>query len=49
MPVKIFFCYAHEDETLLKKLKSHLKPLQRDGLLMYGMTGILMQEQNGNG
>ena len=25
MPVKIFFCYAHEDETLLKKLKTHLK------------------------
>src|SRR5216684_9201297 len=33
MPVKIFFCYAHEDETLLKKLKTHLKPLQRDGLI----------------
>ena len=33
MPIKIFFCYAHEDETLLKKLKTHLKPLQRDGLI----------------
>jgi hypothetical protein len=32
MPIKIFFCYAHE-ETLLKKLKTHLKPLQRDGLI----------------
>lgn len=33
MPVKIFFCYAHEDEALLHKLKSHLRPLQRQGLI----------------
>ncbi len=33
MAVKIFFCYAHEDEALLNKLKSHLKPLQREGLI----------------
>jgi hypothetical protein len=33
MAIKIFFCYAHEDEALLKKLKTHLKPLQRDGLI----------------
>src|SRR5256714_6146191 len=33
MPVKIFFCYAHEDEELLNKLKSHLRPLQRQGLI----------------
>jgi hypothetical protein len=33
MPVKIFFCYAHEDEALLNKLKTHLKPLQRKGLI----------------
>jgi TIR domain len=33
MPVKIFFCYAHEDEALLNKLKSHLRPLQREGLV----------------
>jgi hypothetical protein len=33
MPVKIFFCYAHEDEELLNKLKAHLKPLQRQGLI----------------
>jgi tetratricopeptide (TPR) repeat protein len=33
MPVKIFFCYAHEDEQLLKKLKSHLIPLQRQDLI----------------
>src|SRR5437870_3543865 len=31
MPVKIFFCYAHEDEQLLNKLKSQLIPLQRQG------------------
>ncbi len=31
MPVIIFFCYAHEDEALLNKLKSHLRPLQRQG------------------
>lgn len=33
MAVKIFFCYAHEDESLLKKLKTHLIPLQRQGLI----------------
>lgn len=33
MPVKIFFCYAHEDEALLNKLKIHLRPLQREGLI----------------
>lgn len=33
MPVKIFFCYSHEDEELLNKLKAHLKPLQRQGLI----------------
>lgn len=31
MAVKIFFCYAHEDEALLNKLKLHLKPMQREG------------------
>jgi tetratricopeptide (TPR) repeat protein len=33
MPVKIFFCYAHEDEALLNQLKAHLRPLQRQGLI----------------
>jgi hypothetical protein len=33
MPVKIFFCYAHEDEALLDKLKTHLSPLQWQGLI----------------
>ena len=33
MPVKIFLCYAHEDETLVIRLKSHLKPLERHGLI----------------
>jgi tetratricopeptide (TPR) repeat protein len=33
MPIHIFFCYAHEDEALLKKLKNHLQPLQRQGLI----------------
>jgi len=32
-PIKIFFCYAREDEELLNKLKSHLRPLQREGLI----------------
>src|SRR5947209_3129916 len=31
--IEIFFCYAHEDEALLKKLKAHLRPLQRQGLI----------------
>lgn len=33
MPIKIFFCYAHEDEKLLEKLIKQLKPLQRKGLI----------------
>lgn len=33
MPVKIFFCYAREDELLLNQLKKHLRPLQRQGLI----------------
>jgi Flp pilus assembly protein TadD len=33
MLINIFFCYAHEDEPLLNKLKSHLRPLQRQGLI----------------
>src|SRR5260370_12804294 len=33
MSVKILFCYAHEDEPLLNKLKSHLRPLQRQGFI----------------
>src|SRR5260221_3651321 len=33
MPIKIFFCYAHEDETLLNQLKAHLRPLERKGLI----------------
>jgi Ca-activated chloride channel homolog len=33
MPVKIFFCDAHEDEPLLRRLKIHLRPLQREGLI----------------
>src|SRR5258708_32298052 len=31
MPVKIFFCYAHEDESLLMSLRKQLTPLQRNG------------------
>ncbi len=33
MPISIFFCYTREDEELLKKLKAHLRPLQRQGLI----------------
>lgn len=33
MPIKIFFCYAHEDEALLNKLKTQLRPFQRKGLI----------------
>jgi len=33
MPLKIFFCYAREDEELLNQLKNHLMPLQRQGLI----------------
>jgi TIR domain len=32
-PIKIFFCYAHEDEELFNKLKAHLRPLQREGFI----------------
>jgi PPM family protein phosphatase len=33
MAVKLFCCYAHEDEPLLNKLKSQLSPLRRQGLI----------------
>ncbi len=33
MSVSIFFCYAHEDEALLNKLKAQLRPLQRERLI----------------
>ncbi len=33
MVVKIFFYYAERDTNLLYKLKSHLIPLQREGLI----------------
>jgi hypothetical protein len=33
MPVKIFFCYAHEDEQILNILKNYLFPLKRTGLI----------------
>src|SRR6266566_964963 len=33
MALEIFFCYAHEDEALLNKLKGHLTPLYRQGLI----------------
>ncbi len=33
MAVKIVFCYAHEDETLLQQLKAHLRPLEREQLI----------------
>jgi hypothetical protein len=32
-PIKIFFCYAREDEALLNKLKTHLRPLQHQNLI----------------
>jgi hypothetical protein len=28
MPIKIFCCYAHEDEEFLNKLKTHLSLLE---------------------
>ena len=33
MALKVFFCYAHEDELLLNKIKMQLKPLERQGLI----------------
>lgn len=33
MSMTIFSCYAHEDEALFKKLKSHMGMLQRQGLV----------------
>src|SRR5438105_2548949 len=33
MSVTVFFCYAHEDESLLKRLKQYLTPMQRQGLI----------------
>ena len=33
MSVTIFYCYALADEALLKKLKAHLIPLQRQRVI----------------
>src|SRR5450759_446528 len=33
MSVNVFFCYAHEDEPLLKRLKKQLTTMQRQGLI----------------
>lgn len=33
MALKLFFCYAHEDENFLNKLKTHLAPLMRQKLI----------------
>jgi len=30
-PIKIFFCYAHEDESLRRELEKHLSALRRSG------------------
>lgn len=34
MPIKIFFCYAHEDEALRNELEKQLRILQRQGLIV---------------
>ena len=31
--IKIFYCYAREDEELRNELEKHLKPLKRSGLI----------------
>src|SRR5713101_1991425 len=33
LPMEIFCCYAREDRSFLNKLKMHLMPLQREGLI----------------
>jgi TIR domain len=33
MPIKIFFCYARADQQFLEELKSHLLPMQHNGLI----------------
>lgn len=32
-PVEVFCCYAHEDESWLRKLEIHLSLLKRQGLI----------------
>jgi outer membrane protein assembly factor BamB len=40
--VKVFCCYSHEDQSLLRQLKDHLMPLQREGLItLWNDTDIL--------
>jgi tetratricopeptide (TPR) repeat protein len=33
-PLKLFYCYAREDENLRDKLAQHLEPLRREGLII---------------
>jgi hypothetical protein len=35
MPINIFFCSVQEDENLLKELKSHLRLLEKTGLIRF--------------
>ena len=39
MAVKIFFCYAHEDAGMASKLRKHLRPLERNGLVTLWFDG----------
>jgi len=34
MPYLVFCCYARKDKQLLQDLKTHLKPLEREGLII---------------
>jgi hypothetical protein len=33
LPIKVFLCYAHQDEESLGQLKTHLAPLRQQGLI----------------
>jgi hypothetical protein len=33
-PIKIYYCYAREDEALRARLAQHLEPLKREGLIV---------------
>ena len=34
MPIEVFCSYSHNDESLLKELKTHLAGLQREGRIL---------------
>ena len=45
--IKVFLSYAHEDNTLLKELRKHLRCWNGRELSLFGTTVILVRARSG--